>query len=567
MIGDGCARTGVRIAALSLSCLLAASTGSVRADQPGIVLVPVSVGEADPGEARRVLRDAARVFEQHGTESVSAEEALTLLQDSSRAPRTLGEADREQIGVAANAALDAASSGESEAALQHLERALAIGDRALESSNRDTRTAQQLYKACLLAVQVLALSGRDDDAVMQARDCLARSPDLQLPPTERRLYAPEVREALAQADARATNDRGAPVVIDSRPQGCPVYINGRRTGVTPYTLAAAKRRWLVQVDCNDRPGRVHVVTSGTVPSRIEIDAGFEASIREAAGALTLHLDDPNADPRRYAKHLGRVLNAQYVLLAFDVGGDRLSLQRISTAAEPRTSMIVPKSYSLEELGAALDQLVAPLVKRPEPEELAPVALNPTHNLGLSTWSKAVGIGAIGAGVVLAGLGGGTYRAQRQKQRAYFATPRDAEAYYKHGAAWSKARTAPYVLSSIGGAVALSGVLGLTLAASPNALPWWAAATAGAAGTTLGVWSIVSFAKGSACTPANHPDTRVCSARSDRRDLGYQLLWPGIVGLTTFAIKLTRGPWQKRAGLALGLQGPLQGGGVSLSGRF
>lgn len=532
--------------ALSLSLLASScAVGTAHADDlpTEVAIIPVLNESADLGAMLELARDLERELDSQGVRHLSLQDARSLFeQRHSREPTPpVGDFD-VQIDGQFTRALDAVSSGAPLVAQAELRSALARGKNELESLNRSPRPANQLFHACILAVQVLAESGNESAAKNQARDCLLQSPGITLPP-ENRTYHPRVRSLLADAQAALAQEPSASVTIESTPPGCPVYVQGKRVGVSPHVeRAPLGSRLLVQVECGEvgRPGRVHTLMLGARTATLHVDGALEAVVRTTNGVLALaYSDTQQTGLRDHLRSIQRVLGVPATILLSRPQSDRVALHRVGAGAGAAVQISSPVRQ--QELRAAVTSLLAP-VREPQTHarKAIPKSLSsewPARRPSVLT--KTLGLSAIAAGLGVTGLSFWRYTTLRDRGDKYAATDPADDPYYARGTAWSDARTTPYVLGGIGSGLSLSGSLWLSIAAKSDALPWWTAALAGSIGAGLASWGATEIAQGSTCGHERSIDTRSCVDERNRRDFGALLMLAAAPALGVFVTKVAR----------------------------
>ncbi|HEX5656742.1 MAG TPA: hypothetical protein VFX59_06085 [Polyangiales bacterium] len=536
----------LRFAALGCLCSMCGVT-DVQAEEPSdpLLLLPVAT-ETDLAPLFEVTGAVEAELERQGVAVLSPSAAQPRVALLSEEPREWTEDDSQSFASEANEALNAAADRDWRGALQHLQKALATADHALESANRNNHTAQRIFQACLLAVQMHAELGDRVAAVRQALECRARSPLLEVP-AKSGDYQSTAGALMLEAEKRSIDARPGAIVIETAGASCPVFVNGRRLGETPFTYQPPMRQeYRFQVECGASPGRVHRYTPSGSSHTITVDEAYEAALDTRSNALNLHYAKrEEAAARRHARLLLKGLHLPRSVLVARSNTRQWALERVMPSGPPRTETL-SETYADEELAHALRRLLVDDAttdaEESTPSDDAPLPDAALHRprsrsrRGLPVWAKGVGIGiiAIGAGLTVASFV--AHGDQTGLSARFFMTDPDDDPYYGRGKAWSDARGLPYALGSTGSGLMSAGALGLTFAAQDRALSWWVAGPVGALGTGLVTAGIAQIVRGGACDAGGGQDRRLCAAGRDTRDLGALLVLAGAPALLTLVAK-------------------------------
>lgn len=196
------------------------SSSSAHADPPvDVLVVPLVRDDVQLESVRGMALAAAEELEQLHVPHLSMQEAGEVFaRVHSRSPGIESPESLERFRTEAQIALDAVTNADWPLALKRLRRAMEIGGRSLEATNRNERAAQQLFQACLLTVQVMAELQDLTSAREQAIACAVQSPGMELP-EKRNEYAPIVRELLAEGKRSLAAEKAGPIEITSTPSG------------------------------------------------------------------------------------------------------------------------------------------------------------------------------------------------------------------------------------------------------------------------------------------------------------------------------------------------------------
>jgi hypothetical protein len=309
---------------LSLTCLLVttAGVGVARAQEGEWLILPSSVAHEAEGvpTSRRAAQQLARALASGTPRLFAPERARARFeQRGSTAPLMVSHGDLDALARDAQMALYHVASGLPTKARQDVERALSRADKVLESLNRESLAAQQLLDACLYLVRAHLQINDRQRARDQARECKRLVPDIEPDGT---MHPPDVIGILAEAEAELRIREPGSLRVESTPEGCAVYINGRHLGESPYELPQlGPGEYRVQAECEEgRAGRVHRVTLGTARVIKRIDTRFDAAIQTS---LDIALRYDSAEAQRVhayadALEVGRTVGVAEVLLALPI---------------------------------------------------------------------------------------------------------------------------------------------------------------------------------------------------------------------------------------------------------
>jgi PEGA domain len=502
-------------------------TASAQVTNWQSVVLYSATAEGEPLASRAAERVEAALASR-GRPLVSMHDARDRLRAYSREPVSPDTSDLDVLAQEARSALEHVAFGRSAAAKRSVQEVFRRAERALESLNRETKTARHVLDACLALVRSALARGDRSDALAEAMRCRRLVPDVA--PSEF-VHPPTVTGALAEADEQLRRMHIGRLTVSSMPEsGCAVYINGRHLGTTPFSLErAAAGEYRVQVECSRAVGRVHRVVLGEQPVALTVDAQLDRALRDDPRVALVYDDDASerALATRHALELGRAIDADSVLVVSARGEDVL-LQALSVtharatgrAFVARSALDTPNHPALLQ---ALDQVAqgrlapdtAPSGAPPPavssvaaerapvlPEISEPVAPSvPVDARQLRTRRLRIAAGVLaGTGVGLLITGGifdAHYRdaGQRIEAIAKGNSPLDA--------AEAAALNDDYDTGKSLRWLALPGSL-MAVAAVPmaridvrNGVPWWSYAV-GAAGVGLASWGVLELARDGDC---------------------------------------------------------------------
>lgn len=514
-----------------LVSLVVLSVASVAAAQPSGVLV-VATHEGSPPVPRALLTELA-ALRLDGAPLVLGGEAVSLYRDSvSREPSRLSADAFDELSQNTRRAIRHVALRETDEARLLIANLLASAERALDVLNRQEQGARAVLDACLSLARSYLESGSRDQAEEHALACRRLVPDLA--PTQ--THPPEIHELLREVDARLARMR-ASIRVESTPSSCPVFVNGRELGVTPFEIRAPQGAYRLQVVCGSEESRVHTLLLGSEPARVRIDVALDRFLRTEQQLALVY---PDADSlARFAHEHVRVLAADLqlpnaVAITNVEGGWRVD--RVSLTGAVEASVWVPTSptvqgstmaiaalrerRSLDLTGEAPRERTAwtpAVVESPEPvaasesdravvsegdvDVSSPARTTPTR-LALGVAATTVGLAALGAGLA--------FRVQtRDAADALTGTTRLTPGYVGLLDDFESARRR---------GLAFAGVAGLTLSAGIPLLalrrettPWWSwvLGAAGLGAITAGVITLLQDREclDSDCAERSAPETR------------------------------------------------------------
>jgi hypothetical protein len=277
-----------------------------------VFVVPAYV---DGDEAGRRSDDVERALRLRRIQIVSQHEGRDRLLATSRPPAVQLADDVTVMKRELEAAIEHLAFGHVSPARRSIDAVLVRAERAMETLNRESRTARVVLDACLGLVRAELQKKDRHKAVQQAIACRRLVPDLA--PSDH-LHPADVVGVVAEADDQLRRMRLGPIQVKSTSEeGCSVYANGRHVGTTPFTferIAAGEYRF--QLDCRGIQSRVHVVTLVDEPIEIGIDTQLDEAI-DTKTRVSLRYPSFDAQATRALKHasaVGSVVRADDVIL-------------------------------------------------------------------------------------------------------------------------------------------------------------------------------------------------------------------------------------------------------------
>jgi hypothetical protein len=304
------------------------STQLAHAQMGGrIVVVPEGV-EKLGDEEMRVADLIESALAARRARLVSMHEARDRLLSLSRPPVTTDTSDLDVLAQEAQTALEHVAFGRAAAAQRSVREVLARAERALESLNRETKTARHVLDACLALVRSALARDQRRDALAEAMRCRRLVPDVA---ASEALHPANVIGVLAEADDQLRRMRVGRLTVESVPEsGCATYVNGRHLGTTPFQLdRAAAGEYRVQVECGKAPGRVHIVQLGDEAVNILVDLDLDRALRSDDRLALVYPSAQQRDARLVAHgaEVARLAGAEDIIV-FRVDGVEAHLSRV-----------------------------------------------------------------------------------------------------------------------------------------------------------------------------------------------------------------------------------------------
>jgi hypothetical protein len=245
-------------------------------------------------------------------------------QRGSTLPVPVSHSDLEALAHDSQLALYHVAAGLLSQARQDVARALTRADRALESLNRESLSAQQLLDACLFLARAHLMARDHTRALDQALECRRRVPELQPDP---KMHPPEIIGLVAEAEAELRLRNPGSLRIESEPDGCTVYVNGRPLGRAPLELPQlSPGEYRLQAECTEGEiGRVHRVSVSNSRVVKRIDTRFDAAVVTVLDLSLRYTDAASQQAHGVADaiEVGRVVGANTVLWTHPALDERL----------------------------------------------------------------------------------------------------------------------------------------------------------------------------------------------------------------------------------------------------
>jgi hypothetical protein len=309
------------------------------------IVVPYGTGKN--AQAERAAESVVRALVARRVPVLSLHETRDRWVAHSRKPHETTAEDRARLREATARTLEHAAYGRKAEARSEARTVFGIAERSMETLNRDSDSARLVLDACLSLVRVDLQANDRSSAVQQAARCRRYVPDL-LPKESQ--HPADVIGALAEADNQLRRSGAEALTVQAAGESCPVFMNGRRVGTTPFHVeGAAPGEWRIQVECGDQISRVHVVRLGDAPVTLNVTPDRDQRI-DYRDILTLRYAN-EADERKHladdARALANGLNvAQVVLVRARGAGDALMVRW----DRERATVVATASLLLDERG-------------------------------------------------------------------------------------------------------------------------------------------------------------------------------------------------------------------------
>ncbi len=331
--------------AFLLGTLLAAPLSSSAHAQTDWAVVPYGYGKIQ--QAERAAESVVRALVDRQVSVLSLHETRDRFVARSRKPNETTAEDRARLREATGRAIEHAAYGRKHEARNEARAVISIAERNMETLNRDSASARLVLDACLTLVRVDLQSKDRASALEQAKRCRRLVPDL-LP--KETTHPAEVIGALAEADNQLRRSGAEALTVQAAGENCPVFMNGRRVGTTPFrTEGSSPGEWRVQVECGDEISRVHVITLGSKPVSLSVNAARDQRLddRDVLGLRYANESDERLHLADDARALSEELNVGQLVLVRARGASDALLVRWDRT---RDRVVATASLLLDERG-------------------------------------------------------------------------------------------------------------------------------------------------------------------------------------------------------------------------
>jgi hypothetical protein len=413
-------------------------------------------------------------------------------------------------------AISEVASGNATGAIAGAEPVLTESEPFVSALGRVDESAAQLANLCLVVARARLEHREERAAEIQVQTCLRLVPDVvpnpHVHPPEVRALVGGVRTALAAGEGATLS-----VQVASDSGNCQVRLNGRPMGPTPWSSAPlVPGAYQVQVECDDRPGRVQrVELSAGEAETLRVTPRLASALDTRSGAPALvyaAASDPDGDTVRAdlstlarALHVTRVLGVVatdhgILLRAFAVDDGPLA-RGIGTAVVPEPMSEATSRRAVATVVDAGDSSASSGVDSRPGDIVVPVVGGVIAALGLGTlgasWYLWTEVDARGQGLTRVGTAAQLAPAQRAFDDATMLVP----------------------ITGAIGSLALTISLPMFLPDEHRDVPWWSLVI-GAAGLGVSVVGIYFVATEGDCYGNS---LAPCSRRSPTWALGTLVL--------------------------------------------
>ena len=316
------------------------------------LIVPVT-DASDPSGMQPAVSALERELTERGIATLSSKDAAARFERvESSPPKTLSDADVEEWSARSQRALGLLARNDYEGALDELAPAQETSRAYAELLNREPANAAVLLDTCLYTVRALLGVGKRATARVQAQECArlapAAEPDVKMHPPDIRTFYEDVVDA-----SRAT---GGALSIESEPAGCQARVNGRSFGSTPVRIGGLLAgAYVVQVECDERPGRLHHVDVERRTAELRVDAEFDDAVRTGDELWLRYSPLPTeAQHARDAKTLAGILDVDALLFVSSAEDRALGLALYEAGGDARSAT---SASDPEALSAPVDRLL------------------------------------------------------------------------------------------------------------------------------------------------------------------------------------------------------------------
>ena len=282
---------------------------------------------------KSVVVTEATVGSQEGDPAVGAEIARSLgAIDGAEAARKLAQA-LPSVGATAKAepvieadrlvesGRDAYVEGKFKEAVDQLERARDVLNRAVESLEEEQKAAEILFKAHMYLAFTLRSAGGNSmpQAIEAMKEAIRTFPGLEPSYSE---FGPENVRFYRQIKAEMEKTTDGVLHVRTTGESANVYLNGRLIGVTPLDLRKVYTgRYLLHLRRGTEPTRLHAIEIKPGDNEVRVDLAFEQALRTERGVgLGYDSEDKRRmGHRRHAAQIARMLGAGGTLVWWMAG--------------------------------------------------------------------------------------------------------------------------------------------------------------------------------------------------------------------------------------------------------
>lgn len=334
----------MKTSSVALALTLVVSTSPTLASaQDTWLILPVGIGE-EPAQVADHARVTGAALETTVGATVLQDDLLRhRLENAVSLPYAQAPADElaSQLAQAEPELLTAVSRGRDGDVIARVAELLEQAGGSL-SLQRDDDASTNLARVCAYSVRAYLNTTGEQDARQRARECIGLVPGFTLgerhPPNVRELYDDELRAVTGSLAVTGSRDD---------PPGCTVRVHGRTVGQTPSVrLRLPPGDYRVQVECSQRPGRLHavhvddhdaeLVVRGTLDDALHTEP--PALVYPSTGALQMLPGD--------IAHAARAVGANYALAVIQRAGNEGLMRSFRVTDEGPPQFIAERTFEL-----------------------------------------------------------------------------------------------------------------------------------------------------------------------------------------------------------------------------
>lgn len=241
--------------------------------------------------------------------------------------------------------------GELHQAIERMRAIESMQADALDFLSREAAQARKLFDACVMTGYLLHQNGRIEEGKEQLRMCAASFPGFQL---HKEVFTASVRQLYSEVIS--LSDQPVWLTVDGIGAGpeCEVRLNGVNVGRAPITMRARPSSVRVQLECGDRPGRIHELSLSEGKHQVTVDPLLDAGLDTGSTIPYLHYATAPARARvvRHLAELGAAVGAKRVLRLHG----RRGVWTLALVDVAQSEMTSPVAVEPSSPGPALDKL-------------------------------------------------------------------------------------------------------------------------------------------------------------------------------------------------------------------
>ena len=297
--------------------VLIACIPTVRASaQQRWAILTVAPTPSDVERGQVAAQHAHAALVAQGQSVLSPERSRGLLDSEVSAPMQAvpaGLADR--IALANRTTTQDLSRGQNDAAVRAIEPLLRQSRPYLAAMGRDANASRNLGLLCLNLVRARQSLRDAEGALAAVHTCLELVPGLSEGTQQ---HPPEVIELLdRERDALGSSQTSISIsAAATDPESCVIRAQGREVGHSPIArLHVIPGSYALQIECTERPSRVHVVTARAgETAAIEIDGMLDSSLTTTGWPALVRASEDATQLERVLSLVARVLQVDRIMV-------------------------------------------------------------------------------------------------------------------------------------------------------------------------------------------------------------------------------------------------------------